>query len=102
MHEPAVAASGQVSCACFCCQWPAWPPLTHVPPPSHSSKPDPSLLSNTVVTLLYRQVTDSVVSYAVKNYVGVLQLIHPDPQEPFYKKTVSRLVLVSHVLPCRD
>mmetsp|Transcript_23262 Transcript_23262/g.59421 ORF Transcript_23262/g.59421 Transcript_23262/m.59421 type:complete len:704 (-) Transcript_23262:480-2591(-) len=56
--------------------------------------PDPGMSCATARDLLNPdyQVTDSVVSYAVKNYVGVLQLIHPDPQEPFYKKTVSRFL----------
>ncbi len=42
------------------------------------------------VLLIVLQVTDQYVSYAVKHYIGVLQYIHPNPQEPFYKKTIYR------------
>ncbi|KAJ9505981.1 hypothetical protein QJQ45_016966 [Haematococcus lacustris] len=37
------------------------------------------------------QITDQVVSYAVKHYPGPLQFIHPTPSEPYYKKTLRFL-----------
>ncbi|KAL6750838.1 Nicastrin-domain-containing protein [Haematococcus lacustris] len=38
------------------------------------------------------QITDQVVSYAVKHYPGPLQFIHPTPSEPYYKKTLYRFL----------
>lgn len=56
--------------------------------------PDPGLACPAAAAVMIPGYTeaDGVRSYAPKHYVGVLQVVHPDPQNPFLKDDVSRFL----------